>query len=39
MCNNLYTVAHSAIRKTLGRLSPRAMARIDACLKAALDLK
>ena len=38
-CNNLATITDERIEKVVGRLPPAVMARIDACLKAALDLK
>ncbi len=39
VCNNLHTADRALIKKSIGRLSHQAMACIDACLKAALDLK
>ena len=39
VCNNLHTADRALIKKTIGRLSAQTMAYIDACLKAALDLK
>ncbi len=38
-CNNLATITDERIQKVVGQLPPAAMVRIDACLKAALDLK
>jgi hypothetical protein len=37
-CGNLYTVDQRDILATIGRLPALAMALIDACLKAALEL-
>jgi mRNA interferase MazF len=37
-CGNLYTVDQRDILATIGRLPASAMAQIDACLKAALEL-
>ncbi len=37
-CGNLFTVAQTKIRRVIGSLPQAAMTRIDACLKAALDL-
>ncbi|HJT77661.1 MAG TPA: type II toxin-antitoxin system PemK/MazF family toxin [Gemmataceae bacterium] len=37
-CNNLQTVAQSAILRSLARLSDVLMRQLDACLKAALEL-
>jgi mRNA interferase MazF len=37
-CENLTTVAQSLVRRRLGRLPPRAMNKINECLKAALGL-
>jgi mRNA interferase MazF len=37
-CNNRYTVEQAAILRTPGRLTPAALRKRDACLKAALDL-
>jgi mRNA interferase MazF len=38
VCANLFTAHKGLILKRIGSLPPAAMARIDACLKAALDL-
>jgi mRNA interferase MazF len=37
-CENLFTVAQSDIRSTIGHLSNPLMQKLDACLKAALEL-
>jgi mRNA interferase MazF len=37
-CNNLFTVHEQRILRTIGWLPSAAMQRIDACLKAALDI-
>jgi len=37
-CGNLYTVDQRDILATIGRLPASAMAQIDSCLKAALEL-
>jgi mRNA interferase MazF len=37
-CENLFTVAQPEVRKTLGQLSATLMQKLDACLKAALEL-
>ncbi|MEX2092888.1 MAG: type II toxin-antitoxin system PemK/MazF family toxin [Pirellulales bacterium] len=37
-CENLTTVDQSLVRRRLGRLPPRAMDQVNACLKAALGL-
>ena len=37
-CENLYTVTQQDILRTLGSLPPSVMAKIDDCLKAALQL-
>jgi mRNA interferase MazF len=37
-CNNLTTISETRIQKTIGRLSAGTMARIDLCLKVALEL-
>jgi mRNA interferase MazF len=37
-CENLFTVAQADIRRTTGHLSPALIPKLDACLKAALDL-
>jgi mRNA-degrading endonuclease toxin of MazEF toxin-antitoxin module len=37
-CENLYTISRRDIIRTLGSLPPTLMARVDACLKASLDL-
>jgi mRNA interferase MazF len=37
-CGNLYTIDQRNILATIGRLTASAMAQIDACLKAALEL-
>src|SRR3954463_9777802 len=37
-CGNLFTVAQTKVRRVIGSLSPATMARIDACLRAALEL-
>lgn len=37
-CENLTTIAQSLVRRRLGRLPPRAMDQVNACLKAALGL-
>ena len=38
-CENLFTVSQAHILRTIGRLSPALMAKVDACLKASLGLK
>ncbi len=37
-CGNLFTVAQTKVRRVIGSLSPVTMTRVDACLKAALEL-
>ena len=37
-CENLFTVSQKRVRKTLGHLSDALRTKLDACLKAALDL-
>jgi len=37
-CENLYTVSQARIKRTLGRLSDVLRRKLDACLKAALEL-
>ena len=37
-CENVFTVSQRHVLRTVGRLSPKLMARVDACLKAALAL-
>jgi mRNA-degrading endonuclease toxin of MazEF toxin-antitoxin module len=37
-CENLFTVSQSRIKRTLGRLSDVLRQKLDACLKAALEL-
>ena len=37
-CINLYTIEQLKVLRTIGRLSPTAMARVDSCLRDALDL-
>lgn len=37
-CVNLFTVGQNKILRTLGRLSPTLMARVDQCLKQALSI-
>jgi mRNA interferase MazF len=37
-CENLYTAAQSEIRRTIGHLRPDVMAKVDACLRAALEV-
>jgi mRNA interferase MazF len=37
-CNNLFTIEQGGIIRTIGSLSAPSMARIDACLKVALEL-
>ena len=37
-CGNLFTVAQTNVRRVIGTLPPSAMAQIDSCLKAALEL-
>ena len=37
-CNNLFTIDQRDILATIGRLSPTLMTKVEACLKAALDL-
>jgi mRNA interferase MazF len=37
-CGNLFTVSQAKVLRVIGSLSPETMARIDACLKAALEL-
>jgi len=37
-CINLYTIDQSKVLRTIGRLSPTAMARVDRCLRETLDL-
>ena len=36
---NLFTVEQRVVLRQIGRLPSRTMARVDACLRAALDLK
>jgi len=38
-CENLFTIQQAHILRTIGRLSPAMMAKVDACLKASLGLK
>lgn len=38
-CCNLFTVFQADIHRIIGRLSEATMAKLDECLKAALDLK
>lgn len=38
-CSNLYTIRQSDISRVIGRLTDSTMREIDACLKAALDLR
>ncbi len=38
-CCNLFTVAQSDIQRIIGRVSEAMMAKVEECLKAALDLK
>jgi len=38
-CENLFTVLQADILRTIGRLWPALMAKVDACLKASLGLK
>jgi mRNA interferase MazF len=38
ICGNLFTVAQTKVRRVIGSLSPAMMARIDVCLKVALEL-
>jgi mRNA interferase MazF len=38
-CENLFTILQSHILRTIGRLSPALMAKVDASLKASLGLK
>jgi mRNA interferase MazF len=37
-CENLYTISQQRIVKTLGRLSDPLMAKLENCLKAALEI-
>lgn len=37
-CSNLYTVEQSGVLRTIGQLSPAAMAKVDDCLREALSL-
>jgi mRNA-degrading endonuclease toxin of MazEF toxin-antitoxin module len=37
-CENLYTVSQARVKRTLGRLSDVLRRKLDACLKAALEL-
>jgi mRNA interferase MazF len=37
-CLNLFTIHQSAVQRTLGRLSPAAMQKVNECLKAGLGL-
>jgi mRNA-degrading endonuclease toxin of MazEF toxin-antitoxin module len=37
-CENLFTVSQARIKRTLGRLSDAHRRKLDACLKAALEL-
>lgn len=37
-CENLYTVAQADIIRVIGHLAPALMVKLDACLKASLDL-
>jgi mRNA interferase MazF len=37
-CGNLFTVAQTKVRRVVGSLSPAMMARIQVCLKVALEL-
>ncbi len=37
-CGNLFTVARTKIRRVIGSFPSSAMAQVDACLKAALEL-
>lgn len=37
-CENLYTISQQDILRTVGNLPPSLMAKVDACLKAALAL-
>jgi mRNA interferase MazF len=37
-CNNLATIEQSLINRKIGELSPAMMARVNDCLKAALEL-
>jgi mRNA interferase MazF len=37
-CNNLATIEQALVAKVIGSLPPEAMAKVDACLKAALGL-
>ncbi len=38
ICGNVFTVAQTKVRRVVGSLSPAMMARIDVCLKVALEL-
>jgi mRNA interferase MazF len=38
VCTNLYTVSQTRIRSAIGSLPPALMAKVDDCLKVALDL-
>jgi mRNA interferase MazF len=38
-CCNLFTVAQADIQRIIGRLSDTMMAKVDECLKAALELR
>ena len=38
-CCNLFTVAQADIQRIIGRLSEAMIAKLEACLKAALDLR
>jgi mRNA interferase MazF len=37
-CNNLATIEGALIARVIGSLTPAQMAKVDACLKAALEL-
>ena len=38
-CENLFTIGQADILRTIGRLTPALMARVDICLKASLALE
>ncbi|MFH1264651.1 MAG: type II toxin-antitoxin system PemK/MazF family toxin [Planctomycetota bacterium] len=38
-CENLFTVSQADILRTIGRLSPGLMVKVDACLKASLGVE
>jgi mRNA-degrading endonuclease toxin of MazEF toxin-antitoxin module len=38
VCTNLFTISQTKIRRAIGTLPPTLMAKVDDCLKVALDL-